>query len=119
MRSNIMRFMVCVEITTNPDGQSRMNLLTKLRGAFSQSTISKVFSKALGCDVCLKTAEDAVDGFFEAIESTGGVTKQKQGWHVPVADEGWIDLGEAYVAACSAFDRVPMIAAAEEADDGE
>lgn len=51
----------------------------------------------------------ALQIFIEAIEATGGVFKDRKGYFVPVADEDWIDLGEAYVEACHALDEPPKI----------
>ena len=48
--------------------------------------------------------------FINAIEVTGGIKLDPEsGCHVPVGDEDWIDLGEAYLAACSALNRKPQI----------
>jgi hypothetical protein len=41
--------------------------------------------------------------FIETIDATGGVGADLS----PVADEDWLDLGEAYAEACSALE-VPM-----------
>ena len=112
-----MRFMACVEITAIPDGVLRSELLVKLGKALDHSTAREALSEALGCEVHLETAEDAVSGFFDAIELTGGVTKEKKGWYVPLADREWIDLGEAYVDACAAFDWEPKIVREEDVDE--
>jgi hypothetical protein len=112
-----MRFMVCVEITKNPDGHSRSELLVKLGRALEHGTAQEALSEALSCEVCLKASADPIAGFFNAIESTGGVARQRQGWYIPVVDEDWIDLGEAYVEACAAFGREPMVVEKTDPDD--
>ncbi len=51
---------------------------------------------------------NALAEFCDTIEDTGGVKKDDKGYHVPVADEDWIDLGEAYMRACDALGRKPV-----------
>lgn len=51
---------------------------------------------------------NALATLCDAIENTGGVKKDDKGYHVPVADEDWIDLGEAYMRACGALGRKPV-----------
>lgn len=111
-----MRFMVSVEIPSGPDGPSRAALLHKLGNALHHSTAQEALCEAMGCEIRLETAEDAAEDFFDAIESTGGVTKEKKGWYVPIADKDWIDLGEAYVNVCAEFGREPMV---DQDDDEE
>jgi hypothetical protein len=59
----------------------------------------------------------ALDGFIEAIESTGGCFRNEGGVLTPVGDPDWTDLGDAYVRACAAIGRTPLIAPPE--DDEE
>ena len=47
--------------------------------------------------------EKALRAFIAAIEVTGGVITDGRGFLVPVADDEWIDLGEAYAQACAAL----------------
>ena len=54
--------------------------------------------------------EAALREFIDAIEATGGVVTTDCGLYAPVADEDWIDLGEAYVRACAALQRQPKTA---------
>lgn len=51
--------------------------------------------------------ERALLEFIEAIEATGGVRRDPEGFYAPVADEEWTDLGEAYLTACAALGRKP------------
>lgn len=44
------------------------------------------------------------------IEATGGVAQQSDGTYTPVGDEDWVDLADAYLAACRELDRKPMVA---------
>jgi hypothetical protein len=112
-----MQFMVGIEIPVTSAGLLRQEALDKLVKALDHSTARNALSTALGGEVRLSLAEDGLIGFFQAIESTGGVIKLKTGCHVPVGDEEWIDLGEAYLAACAAFDRGPMIVARDDHED--
>ena len=41
--------------------------------------------------------------FIDTIEVTGGTREQGDGTVAPIADEDWIDLGEAYLQACNAL----------------
>ena len=45
--------------------------------------------------------------FCDTIEAAGGVALDQQGLYVPVGDPEWVDLGEAYLDACLALDRLP------------
>lgn len=54
------------------------------------------------------TEREALIAFINTIESTGGVRRHRFGGRsfvVPVADDEWGDLGEAYVMACKAIGR--------------
>jgi hypothetical protein len=51
----------------------------------------------------------ALLAFVSTIESTGGVTTDRQGCTVPVADDEWIDLGDAYLQACKALRQEPKM----------
>lgn len=51
----------------------------------------------------------ALQKLVETIEATGGLVKFPNGDYAPAADHDWIDLGDAYVAACHALGRPPMI----------
>lgn len=53
-------------------------------------------------------AERALLDFVDAINATGGVTKDHEGFTVPVFDEDFIDLGEAYMRACAVLNLKPM-----------
>jgi hypothetical protein len=54
------------------------------------------------------TGTQALTEFVQSIEATGGVISTPKG-HVPTADEDWLDLGEAYMAACAVLGRKPVI----------
>ena len=62
--------------------------------------------------------ERAILGLISTIEATGGVRLRDDGLHGPLADEDWIDLGEAYVDACAAIGRTPVVEV-DEFDDEE
>jgi hypothetical protein len=63
----------------------------------------------------LNSRDEALLEFVEAIEATGGVTRDDSGLYAPVADQEWVDLGEAYINACAALGVKPVIAEAEDA----
>jgi hypothetical protein len=55
---------------------------------------------------------DALEEFVECIEQTGGLVADPdhEGYEgVPNADPEWGDLGDAYISACKALGRKPMI----------
>jgi hypothetical protein len=52
--------------------------------------------------------------FVDAINATGGVTRDEKGYHAPAADPEWIDLGSAYLYACRALGVSPQETTAEE-----
>ena len=54
------------------------------------------------------TVEDALREFIDCINATGGVVIDDKGYPVPVADEEWIDLGQAYYSACAALGVEPV-----------
>jgi hypothetical protein len=51
----------------------------------------------------------AIARLISTIESTGGVVGYEDGTFGPVGDPDWIDLGDAYVAACNEAGRLPMV----------
>jgi hypothetical protein len=54
----------------------------------------------------------ALDAFITTIEATGGlmnIAEDDRPYLVPVADETWADLADAYLLACKAFNRLPKI----------
>jgi len=51
----------------------------------------------------------ALESFCLTIEATGGVILDPRGLAEPVGDEEWADLGSAYLEACEALNRNPMI----------
>lgn len=50
---------------------------------------------------------DALNKFIGTIESTGGLIDEGEGL-APAGDPEWLDLADAYLAACKATGRVPM-----------
>lgn len=47
--------------------------------------------------------------FISTIEATGGVVEDRCGNVAPDADQDWLDLGEAYLTACQALAREPVV----------
>lgn len=52
--------------------------------------------------------------FISTIEATGGVVEDQHGNVAPGGDHDWLDLGEAYLAACQSLGREPLV---EKIDD--
>ena len=50
-----------------------------------------------------------LDIFIDTIEVTGGVIRDRDGLHAPVADPEWVDLGEAYTLACAVVGKEPKV----------
>ena len=51
--------------------------------------------------------------FVRTVDATGGVFREDPGGcHAPLADPEWIDLAEAYVAACTVLKRQILLAPA-------
>jgi hypothetical protein len=76
----------------------------------------------------------ALKAFIETIEATGGCIRPagvivgpggdemidfEDSRLVPVGDENWPDLGDAYILACRALGREPMIRDADDDDAGD
>ena len=59
----------------------------------------------------------ALFAFVDAIEATGGVKRDRQGFAVPVGDIDWVDLGEAYLLACVALEREPVYTTEDSKED--
>jgi hypothetical protein len=63
------------------------------------------------------TAEDGAAGPMRAaltalvstIDATGGVLVDENGAAAPCGDEDWLDLADAYLKACAALGRAPLI----------
>ncbi len=51
----------------------------------------------------------ALDAIIDTIEASGGGIRGEDGLLSPEGDPDWIDLGEAYVLACTAIGRTPLI----------
>lgn len=52
-------------------------------------------------------AEKALRLFIETINATGGLAINDVGETAPAADEDWLDLATAYLAACEALGVAP------------
>ena len=50
----------------------------------------------------------ALRQFVDTINATGGLVVNDAGETAPAADEDWIDLAEAYLAACEALGVEPL-----------
>jgi hypothetical protein len=55
------------------------------------------------------TLRDALRDFIACVEATGGVREDRQGNYHPAADDAWTDLGDAYVRACEAVGKRPVV----------
>jgi hypothetical protein len=58
----------------------------------------------------------ALEEFVVAIDTTGGIKRDRKGYPVPAIDEEWIDLADAYLTACQALGRKPRWATEEDAE---
>jgi hypothetical protein len=56
----------------------------------------------------------ALDALIDTIEATGGCVRDEDGHVAPEGDPDWIDLGDAYVLACTAIGRTPRIVETQE-----
>ena len=56
----------------------------------------------------------ALISFCDTVDAAGGVDRDEMGLYAPVGDPDWVDLGEAYLDACLALDRLPKLAKEEE-----
>jgi len=63
----------------------------------------------LGLTMALQTATDALKRLVDTIDATGGVVRFPDGFYAPVGDLDWIDLADAYLAACAALGQRPKI----------
>lgn len=63
----------------------------------------------------------ALEEFCRVIENADGVVLLKNGLHEPHGDRAWLDLGEAYIQACKALGRKPVVEEEDpyDEDDGE
>ena len=52
---------------------------------------------------------DAAQQLIDTIHATGGIARDRKGNYVPVMDEDWIDLANAYLQACEEKGITPMI----------
>ena len=55
----------------------------------------------------------ALWNLISTVEATGGVAEDQYGNTAPQADPDWLDLGEAYLAACTAVDHEPRVETTE------
>ena len=61
---------------------------------------------------------EALDALIATIEATGGCVRDEGGFLAPAGEPDWIDLADAYLAACAALGRTPLVEGPEEAEDG-
>lgn len=84
--------------------------LTVILATCSRRKIRDALSEA-GVDVASFQVSDPQDNplvsFCTTIEATGGVQVDRSGFAAPKGDPEWIDLGEAYLAACELLGRRP------------
>jgi hypothetical protein len=55
------------------------------------------------------TLREALAEFIECVETAGAVRRDRLGNYHPGADDTWTDLGDAYVRACYALGKSPVI----------
>jgi hypothetical protein len=64
-------------------------------------------------DTSADAVRAALDGFIETIEATDGCHRNENGLVAPNGDPDWTDLADAYVRACAATGRTPLITPTE------
>lgn len=57
----------------------------------------------------MRELREALLTFVDCIDGTGGVIRDRKGYYRPVGDTDWIDLGDAYIQACTALGREPVV----------
>jgi hypothetical protein len=60
--------------------------------------------------------KDAAQMLIDTINATGGLLNFSNGTYAPLGDPDWIDLGEAYLAACAQKESTPMVAADDDTE---
>jgi hypothetical protein len=76
-------------------------------------------AKPSGTSGSTDAVRKALDGFIETIEATGGCVQDETGSLGPAGDPDWIDLAEAYVRACTAIERTPLMERTEDEEEIE
>lgn len=69
--------------------------------------------------VLTKKKDVALAEFISAIDAVGGIVKEESGFYAPACDVMWIDLGEAYLKACTALGVEPLTGEITEDPDSE
>ncbi len=62
---------------------------------------------------------DSAQQLVDAINATGGVVVVGPGQYAPLCDPDWIDLGLAYISACSEKGLLPVVRTDELDEDGD
>lgn len=65
----------------------------------------------------LDTDRSSAALLIRTIEATGGIVRYADGTAAPVGDRDWIDLADAYIAACGELGREVLVAPAAEEDE--
>ena len=63
----------------------------------------------MSSSVQTRKMEEALRDFIRTINATGGLAVNDAGETIPVADEDWLDLAEAYLLACDALGVKPLL----------
>ena len=66
--------------------------------------------------LCVESMRSVLMQFVDCIDATGGVVMLPDGVDGCVGDPEWLDLAQAYMAACELLKREPII---QEADEDE
>jgi hypothetical protein len=69
-------------------------------------------------DAATPSPQEACGALIATIEATGGCVRDQRGSLAPAGDPDWIDLADAYLAACAALRRTPLVEEPEEGEDG-
>lgn len=67
----------------------------------------------------LAAMERALTSLCLTVEATGGIERNEHGLAIPLADRDWVDMGEAYLEACEALNREPLVINPTDLDERE
>ena len=75
--------------------------------AYNPNTVAEI--DQADCAVEVRKADAALKRFIRTVEAVGGL-ERVDGELRPVGDPEWLDLADAYVAACAVIGKAPVIA---------
>ena len=85
-------------------------------GASPARTIAGLCRRLIDAERTSAAAKNILARLCDTVETTGGVFLVDDGFHVPVGDRDWVDLGACYLDACLLLERQPEIVDEPESD---